>query len=146
MRNFSFKMIVICFVVGFGLFFALDVATNGAGKSSMNDTSSVSAFSASSVGDDSAASTAEPMNAANARLQAALALVKQLEDEQAKAKQQTIAKQQVQSTQSTNQPNPIPAPQNSFINRLSNKIGDVMQRMAAGVIHVLVALFRLVLG
>ena len=159
MGKFTFRMLIICFALGFGLFFALDVATNGMDKTVNGAKDSVSeTANPSPVGDaatqgasgqaagqrtqpsSSTDSTTEPMTAANARLQAAIAQVKQLEAEQAKEVEQSQLKQ------NTTQPAPMPIPEDSFVNRLSNKIGDVLRRMALGVIHLFVALFKLVLG
>jgi hypothetical protein len=132
LKNISFKLLIICFMVGFGLFFGLDVAHKR-----------IPALKTASI--QNVLTTASPRNevdpvseikqedilgtmtAATARRQAEMAQL-----------------QSKQTTQAIVQPAIVL--QDSFVNRLTNKIGDILRGIASVLLHVVVAFFKFILG
>jgi hypothetical protein len=132
LKNISFKLLIICFMVGFGLFFALDVAHKKipALNTASNQNIIPTAVPRNEQGSSSAIKqdgVLGPMTAATARRQTATA--------QLRSKQPTGVIDQ-----------PVIVLQDSFVNRLSNKIGDIFRRIASVLLHVVVGFFKFILG
>jgi hypothetical protein len=133
MINISFKLLIICFMVGFGLFFGLDVAHKRIPGLQTVPVHNTLATPVPQV-EINPASTGEqgsgvigPMTAATARRQA-----------------ETAQLQAQQTTQTVDQPTIVL--QDSFINSLTNHIGDIFRRLASVLLHVVVAFFKFLLG
>jgi hypothetical protein len=121
LKNISLKLLIICFMVGFGLFFGLDVAHK---RIPALKTASIQNVSPPAIKQEAVLG---PMTAATARRQA--------ETAQLQSKQTTGAIDQ-----------PVIVLEDSFVNRLSNKIGDIFRRIASVLLHVVVAFFKFILG
>jgi hypothetical protein len=130
-KNISFKLLIICFMIGFGLFFGLDVAHKripGMQTASIQNVLPA-ASPRNGLGPASAIKQEEiigPMTAATARRQAETA--------------------QLQSKQTTPIDQPGIVLQDSFVNRLSNTIGDIFRGIASVLLHAVVAFFKFLLG
>jgi hypothetical protein len=132
-KNISLKLLIICFMVGFGLFFGVDVAQK---RLSNSTTTAVQIATPkptlSPANGESAAITAQdtvvtgPMTAATARRHA-----------------QSV---QVKDQGAAQAPPPVIVLQDSFVNRLSNQIGDLFRHTASFLLHAVVAFFKLILG
>lgn len=131
MKNMSIKLLIVCFMVGFGLFFGMDIVHKRLSNptTSMKREAPVPASSPSKdkLGQDTTA--IGPMTAATARRQAQAA--------QMKEQQEQTAQQGMQ---------PLIVLQDSFVNRLSNALGDFFRHLASFFIHAIVAFFKLILG
>jgi hypothetical protein len=133
-KNMSVKLLVICFMLGFGLFFGMDIVhkrtSDSAATSIQRETP---APTSAPVKDKVEPNTTVigPMTAANARIQAQAAQMKQ-------------QAQQGQTTQQGTQP--LIVLEDSFVNRLSNALGDFFRHLASFFIHAIVAFFKLILG
>jgi hypothetical protein len=131
----SLKLLIICFMIGFGIFFAMDVANNGLSKptitepqnTEMHPTPTVKPKAVKTAIEQANTTDLGPMTAATARQKAAEAQIKQ-------------AAAAVQEAQ------PVITLQDSFVNRLTNKIGDVLRRLATAMIDTIVTIFKLILG
>jgi hypothetical protein len=129
-KNISLKLLIVCFMVGFGLFFGMDIANKRLSNSTATSTHSVSPGPTASpakgkVGQE--ASTG-PMTAATARRQSQAAQLKEQAQAAAQAEQ------------------PLIVLQDSFVNRLSNAIGNFFRHLASFLLHAVVAFFKLILG
>jgi hypothetical protein len=127
-KNISLKLLIVCFMVGFGLFFGMDIAHKRLSNSTTTSTHSVSPEPTASptkgkVGQEA---TMGPMTAATARRQAQAASLKE------------------QDTAQLDQP--LIVLQDSFVNRLSNAIGNFFRHLASFLLHAVVAFFKLILG
>ncbi|MDB5056214.1 MAG: hypothetical protein JWM44_4264 [Bacilli bacterium] len=135
MKNITLKMLIISFMIGFGIFFGFDIATRG---NAHNEVSAVNVSTNTAQNESPVnlvsepSATIKPMTAATARQQAIIAQAAMIAKEQAKLKQQ--------------QAEPDLVLRDSFLNRLSNKIGDVLRRLGSGILHAIVGLFKLILG
>jgi flagellar basal body-associated protein FliL len=139
----SLKLLIICFMIGFGIFFAMDIVNKGGSKQTAAETSSADVQSTPVVGPHAVnlaptqkpkvvkttaaqGSNLGPMTAATAREKAAEAQLKQASTEQ--------------------EEQPVITLQDSFVNRITNKIGDVLRRLATAIIDTIVTLFKMILG
>jgi hypothetical protein len=133
LKNISLKLLIICFMVGFGLFFGLDVAHNRLPGLKTPAAQSVSPTAAplKELGVKVAAvqegADLGPMTAATARRQA----------QEAQVKLQTTVQGETQ---------PVIVLQDSFVNRLSNKLGDLFRGLASALLHMIVGFFKMILG
>jgi hypothetical protein len=129
-KKISLKLLIICFMVGFGLFFGVDVAQKRLSDSTTSAIHSATPKPASSPqngGRDAITTVVTgPMTAATARRHA----------QQAQMKEQTAAQAEP----------PVIVLQDSFVNRLSNNIGDLFRHLASFLLHAVVAFFKLILG
>jgi hypothetical protein len=132
----SLKLLFICFMIGFGIFFAMDVANNGFSKPTITDPQDTDMQPSPTVKPKTLKTAIEqentsdlgPVTAATARLKAA----------EAQRKQAAAAQDE--------QPAPTIVVQDSFVNRLTNKIGDVLRHLATAMIDTIVTLFKIILG
>jgi hypothetical protein len=130
-KNISLKLLIVCFMVGFGLFFGMDIAHKRFSNSTATSIHSVSSPEPTAspakekVGQDDSLS---PMTAATARRQAQAAQLKEQAQTAAQAEQLSIVLQ------------------DSFVNRLSNAIGNFFRHLASFLLHAVVAFFKLILG
>jgi hypothetical protein len=129
-KNISLKLLIVCFMVGFGLFFGMDIAH----KRLSNPTTTTSTQNVSpeptaspTKGKLGQETTMGPMTAASARRLVQAARLKE------------------QDTAQVEQP-PLIVLQDSFVNRLSNAIGDFFRHLASFLLHAVVAFFKLILG
>jgi hypothetical protein len=120
-------------MVGFGLFFGLDVAHNrlpGLKTAAVQSVSPTAAPHKELGVKDAAAQVGVdlgPMTAATARSQA----------QAAQLKLQTTVQGEEQ---------PVIVLQDSLVNRLSNKIGDMFRHLASALLHIIVGFFKVILG
>ncbi|MEX2461770.1 MAG: hypothetical protein WD469_10840 [Paenibacillaceae bacterium] len=132
MRNISVKLLVVCFMIGFGLFFGMDIVHKRLSNSTTTfiqretPTPTVSPAKGK-VGQEIA--VVSPMTAATARRQAQAAQIKEKTE---------------QATDRAGQP--VIVLRDSFVNRLSNAIGDFFRHLASFLLHAIVAFFKLILG
>jgi hypothetical protein len=127
-KNISLKLLIVCFMVGFGLFFGMDIAHKRLSNTTTISTHSVSPAPTASptkgkLGQDA---TIGPMTAATARSLSQAARLKE---------QETAQDEQ-----------PLIVLQDSFVNRLSNAIGNFFRHLASFLLHTVVAFFKLILG
>jgi hypothetical protein len=126
-KKITLKLLIVCFMVGFGLFFGMDIAHKRLSNSTTTTTHSVTPEPTASttkgeVGQDVSLG---PMTASTARRQAQAA---QIKEQAAQAEQ------------------PLIVLQDSFVNRLSNAIGDFFRHLASFLLNAVVAIFKLILG
>jgi hypothetical protein len=128
-KNLSLKLLVICFMVGFGLFFGMDIAhkrlSNSTTTSTHNITPKPKTTPSPTKGKVEDNASSGPMTAATARRQA---LADQLKEQAIEDEQPSIVLQ------------------DSFVNRLTNAIGDFFRHLASFLLHAVVAFFKLILG
>jgi hypothetical protein len=129
LKNMSLKLLVICFMVGFGLFFGMDIAHKRLSSSTTTITHNITPKPKATVipPKEKVEETAAlgPMTAATARRQ---------------AQAQQLKEQAVQDDQ------PSIVLKDSFVNRLSNAIGDFFRHLASFLLHAVVAFFKFILG
>ena len=131
-KNMSVKLLVVCFMVGLGLFFGMDIVHNRLSNPTTKSTEQVTPAptavpSKDKVGQDTTA--VGPMTAATARRQAQAAQMKE---------------QQGRTAEQVSQP--LIVLQDSFVNRLSNALGNFFRHLASFFIHGIVAFLKLILG
>jgi hypothetical protein len=132
LKKISLKLLIICFMVGFGLFFGLDIAHNRIPSLKTTAVQSVSPTAAPQkelgVKDIAVQEGVDlgPMTAATAR-----------QAQAAQVKLQTTVQREEQ---------PVIVLQDSFVNRLSNKIGDLFRHLASALLHFIVGFFKMILG
>jgi hypothetical protein len=128
-KNISLKLLVICFMLGFGLFFGMDIThkrfSTSPTTSTQNRTHAPAATATPANGKVEENTSLGPMTAATARRQA----------QAIQLKEQTVQDEQ-----------PSIVLQESFVNRLSNAIGNFFRHLASFLLHAVVAFFKLILG
>lgn len=126
MKNITLKLLIICFMIGFGLFFGMDIAHKRMQDSTVNTVSRAGAKPTATPSITEPVSTLAPMTAATARRQA-----------------QAVRLQQGAAVQSEE---PLIILEDSFVNRLSNAIGEFFRHLATFLVHAVVAFFKFILG
>ncbi|QGQ95699.1 hypothetical protein EHS13_12805 [Paenibacillus psychroresistens] len=128
-KNITLKLLVICFMVGFGLFFGMDIAHKRLSSSTTATTQNITpkpkATAIPSKDKVEESASLGPMTAATARRQ---------------AQSEQLKEQAVQDDQ------PSIVLKDSFVNRLTNAIGDFFRHLASFLLHAVVAFFKFILG
>jgi hypothetical protein len=132
-KNISMKLLIICFMIGFGLFFGVDIAQKRLSNSTTTAIHNATPKPVSSPqnGEGDAITAHDtvvtgPMTAATARRHAQAVQIKE----------QTAAQAAP----------PVIVLQDSFVNRLSNTIGDLFRHLASFLLHAVVAFFKMILS
>ena len=157
MRRMTFgKMMVLFLMLGFGVFFGLDVATRGLDQLKGQAASADSTVRGEGASVPAMSTTSQQLPQ---QTQTTKSTTSQQPPQQTQTNRSTIG-QSTQSAQSaravsvtktTEQPAAVSRPQQaatlkvSFINRLSNRAGDALRRLAYGLMKAVTSFFQGVL-
>jgi hypothetical protein len=122
-------------MIGFGIFFAMDVANNGLSKPTITEPQNTEIHPTATVNPKAVKTAIEQANTAD--LGSMTAATARLKAAEAQIKQAAAPVQEVQ---------PVITLQDSFVNRITNKIGDILRRLATAIIDTIVTLFKMILG